>query len=106
MGSDIIFVTCFLLLAIAFNFNCSGKYVENHSADLFPIRKLARSSITWESSNQPVSEFNESLKYLIDGDSGTFWRGPALVNGNEFQEVNLTFHFDQVKSKFSQNRKN
>lgn len=97
MSSDIC-VTCLFLLAIAFNSdsNCNGKYVENRSPDLFPIRKLARSSITWESSDQPVSEFNENLKYLIDGDSSTFWRGPALMNGNEYQEVNLTFHFDQV----------
>lgn len=89
------FFVAFLVLVIAFDVKCSGKYVANNPQDLFSVRKLGKISATCES-NQIVSECNKNVEYTIDGDSNTFWRSSSSVNGNEFQEVNLTFHFDQV----------
>lgn len=96
------FFVAFVVLVIAFNFKCSGKYLVNSSPDLFSIQKMGRISATCES-NQTVSECNKNLEYAIDGNSNTFWRGSSLVNGNEFPEVNLTFHFDQVNLKEKKN---
>lgn len=67
----------------------------NNSPDLFPIQNLGKISATCES-NQTVSECDENVELTIDGDSNTYWRGSSLINGNEFQEVNLTINFDQV----------
>lgn len=84
-----------LVLVIAFDFKCSGKSVANNLPDLFPIQKMARISATC-GSDQMVTECNESVEYAIDGESKTFWRGPSLVNGVEFPEVDITFNFAQV----------
>lgn len=83
-----------LVLVIAFDFN-SGKYVTNNLLNLFPIQKLGTISGTCKF-NETILMCDEFLKSAIDGDSNTFWRGPSLINGNEFQEINLTINFDQV----------
>lgn len=89
------FSVAFILLVLGFDFKCSGKYVTNNLLDLFPIQKLGTISATCKF-NQTISMCDDNLKSAIDGDSNTFWRGPSLVNGNEFQEINLTINFDQV----------
>lgn len=84
-----------IVMVIAFVSECSGKYLEDSPLDLFMIQKSGQISATCES-NQIISECDENLEYVIDGNSDTFWRGPSLMNGNEFHEVNLTFNFHEV----------
>lgn len=88
-------VASILLVVVAFDVKCSGKYVTNYLLDIFPIQKLGRISALCKL-NQTLSVCDENLKLAIDGDSGTFWRSPSLVNGNEFPEVNIEIDFDEV----------
>lgn len=85
-----------LLVIVAFDLKCSGKYVTNNLLDVFAIQKLGTISAHCKL-NQTFSECDGNLNSTIDGDSYTFWRGPSLVNGNEFPEVKIDIDFDEVR---------
>lgn len=88
-------VASLLLVIAVFDFKCSGKYVTNNLLNVFPIQKLGTISAHCKL-NQTFSKCDENLMLAVDDDSKTFWRGPSLVNGNEFPEVNIEIHFDGV----------
>lgn len=85
-----------LLVIVVLDLKCSGKYVKNEFLESYLIQNWGTISAHCKL-NQTFSKCDGNVYSATDRDWHTFWRGPSLVNGDEFPEVNIDFDFDEVR---------